>query len=194
MQKRKGLREQKRQYVLDTVHQAAVALFTKHGYDTVTIEDIAQASGVSRSTIFRHFATKEAIVLHDSFDPILLDSFRSQPSSLTTIQALRNMFHEVVAKPTSDREKKLHQQRYDLIRAVPQLRTAMLQELAETASVLTELIAERTERPAEDISVRTLASALVGVAMGIVFGPVNDGDYLAQFDQALKRLEAGLTI
>jgi AcrR family transcriptional regulator len=187
-----GLREQKKQHILQTVHQTAVALFTKHGYDAVSMEDIAKASKISRSTLFRYFATKEMTVLHDDLSPVLLDVFRAQPATITTVQALRNALHDILLHPS--RASRLHKQRYNLIRSVPQLRFAMLQELAKTSDMLIEIIAERTNRPVDDIVVRTLAGALMGVSIGIVFSLGKNEDYLTRFDQALGQLEAGFVI
>ncbi len=42
-----------------------VDLFERNGYAATTIEDIAAAAGISRTTFFRHCATKEAAVLID---------------------------------------------------------------------------------------------------------------------------------
>lgn len=44
---------------------AAVDLFERQGFSATTIEDIAAAAGISRTTFFRHCATKEAAVLVD---------------------------------------------------------------------------------------------------------------------------------
>jgi len=172
----------------------AVTLFTKQGYDVVSMEDIAKASGISRSTLFRHFATKEATVLHDNLDPILLDVFRNQPTNITTIQALRNTLHDVLLQSSTTKEGRLHEQRYNLIRTVPQLRIAILQESAKTGAMLIELVAERTQRPVDDVTVCTLANALMGIAVGIVFSLSKKEDYLTRFDQALQQLEAGFVI
>ncbi|WP_229869661.1 TetR/AcrR family transcriptional regulator [Streptomyces flaveolus] len=40
-------------------------LFTDHGYDAVTVADVAEAAGVSAMTVYRHFPTKEDLVLID---------------------------------------------------------------------------------------------------------------------------------
>ncbi len=43
----------------------AVRLFTEHGYDATTVTDVAEAAGVSPMTVYRHFPTKEDLVLLD---------------------------------------------------------------------------------------------------------------------------------
>ena len=37
-------------------------MFVSHGFEETTIDEIAQVAGVNRRTVFRHFATKEAIL------------------------------------------------------------------------------------------------------------------------------------
>ncbi|WP_281703134.1 TetR/AcrR family transcriptional regulator [Cryptobacterium curtum] len=43
-------------------------LISEHGYDTMTAQDIAQAVGVSTMTFFRHFLSKEDVILGMSPD------------------------------------------------------------------------------------------------------------------------------
>ena len=59
------LRERRRRELARSVANAAVDLFEKHGFSATTIDDIAAASGISRTTYFRYCATKEAAVLVD---------------------------------------------------------------------------------------------------------------------------------
>ena len=47
----------------DQIVTVALALFTERGFGQVTMEDIAQAAGVSRRTAYRRFPTKDRIVL-----------------------------------------------------------------------------------------------------------------------------------
>lgn len=51
----------------DRIVLAAVSLFAERGYDSVTMDDVAAASGISRRTLFRHFASKAELVWRDFF-------------------------------------------------------------------------------------------------------------------------------
>jgi AcrR family transcriptional regulator len=44
------------------IAEAALERFTTNGYNETTIDQIAGAAGVGRRTVFRHFATKEAML------------------------------------------------------------------------------------------------------------------------------------
>jgi TetR/AcrR family transcriptional regulator len=47
----------------DAILDGAVRLFSEHGYDGVSMRQIAEAAGVSKANIYHHFASKEALYL-----------------------------------------------------------------------------------------------------------------------------------
>lgn len=59
-----GRRERKRVQTLDHLAATAFALFEAHGYDTVTMEQIAAAADVAKGTLYNHFPVKEALLAH----------------------------------------------------------------------------------------------------------------------------------
>jgi AcrR family transcriptional regulator len=60
-----NLRERRRSETRRLIQAHAVRLFTDRGYDAVTVTDVAEAAGVSAMTVYRHFPTKEDLVLID---------------------------------------------------------------------------------------------------------------------------------
>ena len=76
---RQGLRERKKARTRFAIQQEALRLFREQGYGATTVEQIAEAAEVSPSTFFRYFQTKDALVLTDDYDPIMVERFRAQP-------------------------------------------------------------------------------------------------------------------
>ena len=52
----------KRQRTREHIATVAGALFKRHGYEAVTMEQIAVEAGVVRGTLYNHFAVKEAVL------------------------------------------------------------------------------------------------------------------------------------
>ncbi|TCW85624.1 TetR/AcrR family transcriptional regulator [Burkholderia sp. SRS-46] len=59
-----GRRARKRIQMLAHLAATAARLFDAHGYDTVTMEQIAAEADVAKRTLYNHFPTKEAVLAH----------------------------------------------------------------------------------------------------------------------------------
>ena len=59
-----GLRERKKQRMYQDVSDTAVRLFLEHGFDAVSVAEVAAAAGISKPTLFRYFPAKEDLVLY----------------------------------------------------------------------------------------------------------------------------------
>ncbi len=78
-----------------TTQRAALDLFEAQGFESVTVAEIAETVGMAASTIYRHFETKEAIVLWDEHDDNAFDAaFVRALSDLPPLRALRAVFVE----------------------------------------------------------------------------------------------------
>ncbi|MFI6213049.1 TetR family transcriptional regulator [Nocardia brasiliensis] len=59
------LRARRRAQTQAEIHSAILELAIEHGYDRVTVDDIAARAGVSPRTFFRYFPTKDSAIAHD---------------------------------------------------------------------------------------------------------------------------------
>jgi AcrR family transcriptional regulator len=87
-----GLRERKKEATREGLHEAALRLAAERGPDRVTIDDIADAAGVSRRTFSNYFGSKEeALFYRDQVRMrMLLDLIRARPARESAWTALTN--------------------------------------------------------------------------------------------------------
>jgi AcrR family transcriptional regulator len=52
----------RRRYDVDSLLAVAVAVFTERGYDGTSMEDLARASGLSKSSLYHHIDSKEQLL------------------------------------------------------------------------------------------------------------------------------------
>jgi AcrR family transcriptional regulator len=190
-----GLRERKKARTRGEIQARALHLFRQQGYEATTVQQIIEEAEVSESTFFRYFPTKADVVLSDEFDPVIVEAFRSQPRELSAVPALRAAFQVAFSSLTTE-EKAEQRDRMALILSVPELRGAMLDQFASAMHLLAEIVAERAGQPVDDIQVRTVAGAVVGVALAVMFVIAKDPslDMAAELDRSMERLEAGLDL
>jgi AcrR family transcriptional regulator len=190
-----GLRERKKVKTRAAIREHALRLFREQGYAETTVDQIAEAAEVSPSTFFRYFPTKEDVVLDDEFDPMLAEAFRGQPPELTPIQAVRASIRTVFAG-MSEENKERARERHLLVKTVPELRIAVLDEYTRSLRLLAGLVAERLGRGENDVAVRVFAGAMVGVALAMLeLGAQQSlADIGELLDEALAMLEAGLPL
>lgn len=86
----RSLRDRNRARVRAEIVSAARRLFLRYGYAATSVEQVAEAAGVSPRTVFRHFPRKEDLVFHRHAEEIgrfrrLLDE---QPPERPALDAL----------------------------------------------------------------------------------------------------------
>jgi AcrR family transcriptional regulator len=85
----------------------AVAIAGSTGFASLTIGTLAQASGLSKSSLFTHFATRKDLVIatldaaYDEFDREVLDVCRASPPTLMMRVFLRRYFEYLNNRPKS---------------------------------------------------------------------------------------------
>ncbi|PZR98571.1 MAG: TetR family transcriptional regulator [Candidatus Nephthysia bennettiae] len=189
---RPGLRERKKAKTRAAIQEHALRLFRQRGYEGTTVDEIADAAEVSPSTFFRYFPTKEDVVLYDALDPVLLEAFEAQPAGLSPVAALRATIREVIGGGPAGVFAP-QDERAALILSVPELRMRMLDEFARSMFLFAGVVAKRVGREPDDLAVRALVGAAVGVGIAVWVNArgVPASDYLRQMDEGLAQLEAG---
>jgi AcrR family transcriptional regulator len=189
---RPGLRERKKAKTRAALQEHALRLFREQGYEATTVDEIADAAEVSPSTFFRYFPTKEDVVLYDALDPVLLEAFEAQPADLSPVGALRATMREVFGGASAE---VLAQQdeRAALIFTVSEPRMRMLDEFARSMLLFADVVAKRVGRRPDDLAVRALVGAVVGVGIATWVNARGSqaSDYLRRMDEGLAELEAG---
>lgn len=192
---RPGLRERKKARTREAIQHHALELFRRQGYAQTTVEQIVTAADVSESTFFRYFPTKEAVVLTDELDPLIVSAFRGQPARIGVVAAMRRAIRSVFQTLRTEEIADLRD-RSVLILDVPEIWGAALVQLTDSMQLMAEMIAERLGRAADDPRVRDLAGAITGLMIGQLrtWAERPDIDIVASVDESFAFLQAGLPI
>ncbi|MCX4093000.1 TetR family transcriptional regulator [Nocardia sp. alder85J] len=84
------LRARRRSQLIADVRAAALQLFARNGFDAVTVEDIAAAAGISKSTFFRVVSGKDSLLIDPLLEGIstIVAAFDNRPASEGVVDAL----------------------------------------------------------------------------------------------------------
>ncbi len=87
-----GLRELKKQQTRAILADAAMGLFVEHGFDQVTVAEVARTAGVSVNTVFNYFPTKEDLFFdrQAEVEAHLAEVVRSRTDGSSAAAAVRN--------------------------------------------------------------------------------------------------------
>ena len=174
----------------EEVERVAVRLFLERGYDNTTIIDIASAVGISKTSFFRYYSSKGAI-LWDPFDAHLrrLDQIlRARPRS----EKVTTSILEGVVSATVD----------DIDDGGVWLRRFELQGQAERgatesmhwetwADVISDFVRDRTDAPADSVIPETIGHAIQGAMVAFIRGLDPDDPLEALATLALFRKRIG---
>jgi AcrR family transcriptional regulator len=187
-----GLRERKKQATRVAIHDAGMRLFAGRGFAGTTVDDIAEAAGVSRATVFTYYATKEEIVFGDSAQAVEGLAAQLRASGEPTVAVVRAWLAQLTQ--WLEPELLVHLQ---LAREAPTVGARRLSLYREIEDVIAEAL-ERELGPDGRLAARLGAASLMAglseieraVAAGLSGGAPADTERL--LDRTVAYLEAGL--
>src|SRR3954470_16787625 len=99
-----GRRERKKAATRQKIADTALRLFLERGFDSVGIRDVAAEADVAVTTLFSHFAAKEALVFEqdDVFQQRLTQAVTGREPHEPLMPALRREIHAMVDHCTAD--------------------------------------------------------------------------------------------
>ncbi|MGP3770185.1 TetR/AcrR family transcriptional regulator [Streptomyces sp. SDT5-1] len=99
-----GRRERKKAATRQKIADAALRLFLEHGYDAVGIRDVAAEADVAVTTLFSHFASKEALVFEQDadFEQRLARAVSDRATHEPLVPVLRREVEALVRHCTAD--------------------------------------------------------------------------------------------
>ncbi len=162
MQSRVGRR---RSTTRHQITDAAIGLFAGRGFDGVSVDDVAQAAGIGRRTLFRYYPSKNAIPWGD-FDTHLQYLRRllaAVDPGVSTEQALRDA---LLSFNTFDESEIAHHRlRMQIILRTTELQAYSLTMYAGWRHVIAEFVATRCGTKPDHLVPQTVAWAMLGVAL-----------------------------
>ncbi|MFK4148199.1 TetR family transcriptional regulator [Streptomyces sp. NPDC004065] len=170
---RPGLRERKKRRTRDALLHAALALFTTKGYERTTVDEIAEAVGVSQRTFFRYFGGKEdaAFAVQEMVEAHFVESLRARPAGEAPLDALRRAVLEswdtINDAVVSVVPVELYLRMFRVIESTPALLAAHLRRSAETEEEIARLLAAREGLDVDADPRPRLAVAVFGAVMRV---------------------------
>ena len=162
MDSHKPLRSRRRAQLVNEIWRTGHHLFAQRGFDAVTMDELAAATGISKSTAFRYVSSKDALLLDPLLEGIssIVETFEARPATETAGVALTHAVADCVSQVDTD----------DLatwraaIRTAPQLIARVTLVRPADRERLIELAAQRMDTAA-DPSVDSRPGLLVTVAL-----------------------------
>lgn len=162
-----GRREQKKRETRRAIRDAALDLALQNGVETLTVEAIAHAAGVSPRTFFNYFASKEDALVTEAAESAtqVRDLLLERPEDESPMRALHKAIldSEYFGTIPANRDRVLARQR--LTQNNPALMARQLGKIAIVERTFAEALAQRMDT---DISDDLFPELLAAMAVSII--------------------------
>ena len=125
------------------LEQAALDLFTEHGFERTTTAQIARRAGLTERTFFRHFADKREVLFAGAgvLQELVVQAEHAAALGLPPLQVVAHAL--AAAGPLVQQRRERARQRQAVIAATPELQERELVKLASLSAVLAQVLRSR---------------------------------------------------
>lgn len=145
------------------ISDVAIDLFTEQGFDDVSVDDVALASGIARRTLFRYYPSKNALPWGD-FDAHL-DRMRMLLADADPAVPIRDALRSALLAFNDFDDPDRHRQRMRLILETEALQAYSMTMYAGWRGVISKFVAGRLGSDAADLVPQTVAWTMLAVAL-----------------------------
>lgn len=156
-----GLRDRKRRETHARIQQEAIRLFLTHGFESVTLDQIAAAAGVSRRSLFHYFSSKEEMVLAAKVEigPQLAEAVARRPADEPTLDMAEAALTDMAQHFRGAEARALAR----LIAGTPSLQAGDHAKYAELELTLARALAQRRGLAEDDLEIVAVAAAAISL-------------------------------
>ncbi|MEV0295463.1 TetR family transcriptional regulator [Nocardia sp. NPDC050710] len=155
--------ERRKLEAMSRIQRVALDLFEEYGYRGVTIERIANVAGVSASSVYRYFGTKEMLVLYDEHDLRILEAIRGagggervRPAEL--VAAARMLAPTLIDSLLTPETELRIRRRMRYVTTIPEIADAQHRQMRELEDQFLAQFAERIGHDGNDLRLRIAAA------------------------------------
>lgn len=159
------IRDHARGAVRDEVLRQAWLLFSRHGFEATTVDQIAAAAGMSRRTFFRYFTGKDELVLTrlaESGESVA-EALRQRPVGEPVWTSLRRAFDEGVVQQEAHAD--VARPLLVMLRTEPGVRASVVEWRRRWRDLLEPVVAERLPSHHAGSTPDVRAAAIVASAL-----------------------------
>ncbi len=155
-----GLRERKRRETLQRIAETGLKLFLANGYDATTLDDIAEAAGISRRTFFYYFKSKENILLasQSGVSDAIRAAVLTESPDQAPLDAVRNALLKLASRQQPDDAIVVDR----LLRSTETLRASKQAKYVQQEEALFEALCEVWPQPKRRNALRLVAMVSIG--------------------------------
>lgn len=177
----------------EDIERVAMGLFLADGYAATTIQMIADASGVSRTSVFRYWGSKADIVwaVFDVHTQRLGELFAAADPSEATMTVVRRQVVENMRMSTED--SGIWMERFAVLDSAPELRSERSAHWIGWASTVASYVAARNGLADTDVVPQSIGGAVQSAFLAVLrqwrkVAEPSAEELLPQLDDALRPL------
>lgn len=183
-----GLRELKKERTRRLIADTAARLFAEHGYEHVSVADVARQAEVSEQTVYNYFPAKEHLVIDQDQEvrERLVELIRDRPPGVTAAGAVGGYVLGFTAGMRDIPPEQWHGELGYLAAISPAIHRLTLEMTQRRAEAIAAAIGDTTDLPPE-------IARLQGIALASLFQVIIDeAGQRARDGQSQERITAEL--